>query len=306
MVPFFGALLVLSLGPRLHLTAVPVLDAFLTLGWVAGLPSVLARLDRGGRIGSRWAISAAVTSVLLVLALGSGQGNVAAMVAAAGGALLALLASRSSTPTIEVTVWLPLGFTLAVATVLVTENLPGMAGVTVAPLLWAVPLVDALVGSLARARRRLSGRLPSGGHLLRRLSVRGFSERASIAMLIGVQMAVAGAGLAVGRGWLGSGLAVAIGLMPVAVLVVIILPAKVHRGPVTGLTPWLRRTMIALAVGLPVLSAPAVWALVGAKSELEVAARQFEGAFQRVREGADASKSADPTKETKPANDSAV
>lgn len=286
VVPLLGALVVVRAGLRADLTLVGPLDAALTVAWVAALPASLAGLDRRGRSGLRLTGCGAISVALLVLALTTGEGEVAAATAATAGALLSLVGGgRSPAAVVDGTAEVVMGFLLAVSTVQVAGALDGLTGLAVAVVLWAVPVTNALISSLARARRGLGWAGGTGGHLLRRLGTRGIGLRPAAMLLGGIHLAGAGAAVAAGRGWLTVGPALALGLGPLLVLVAFTYSAAVHRAEVTGLPRPVRAAVAAVVLGLPMLAAPAAWALIGAQGRLEEAGRLAESALSRIRDG---------------------
>ena len=291
LVPVLAASAAVVAGVRIPLTGVPPLDVAVTVLWLVGAPGALRLLDPQGRDDLRLTFSAVAAVVVVLVSLPASEGMAAAVGAAVAGSALAFVAGRRAGVAIEGPAWLVVGFLLSVA-VFEAGTSAGPASAVLVPLLvWAVPLLDAVTAGLARARRGHELARRSGGHLVRRLRVRGLSSRAGSAVLVGAQLVLGAAAVSTGRGALPAPAAAVVGVLVVAGLSVLVFHAPVHVTKPRGLPRRMRWALAALVVGPPVLAAPAAVAMIGSRASLEAGRAAAMEAFSDLRDGrsADAS-----------------
>ncbi|MGQ0744836.1 MAG: DUF4012 domain-containing protein [Acidimicrobiales bacterium] len=290
-VPFLMAALVVRSGLVVPFTLLGPVDAALSVGLLVGLPAALSSLDRrgrgdaGGPAGVRVILVLSQSAALSGVALAVGDPAVAGLAAAIGGALVAAVANRSPDPgpaRMEDAVWKGVGLGLTVATLRLLTGAGAGIGPAVAACLWILPVADALVGLLARGRRRLPLAGGGGGQVLVRLTARGVGAGRARLLVGAVGAAGALGALAAGRGWLSPPAATGLGLVPVMVLLLGTARVCVYKAPVVGLR-WPARALVALVVGLPVLALPAAWSAATSIPTLRSSNQLVEDAIDRIQ-----------------------
>lgn len=229
-------------GITAHVTGWWPADAMITLVWIVGVGNALNLLDNMDGLASGTATT--VSAAVVALAVGLGQPTVAAVAAALGAACLGFLPYNSRHASIFMgdAGSLVLGYLLAVLT-LAVDPVGGLATRLAVPvLLLAVPLADTATVALTRLA---DGRpLCRGGrdHLSHRLVVRGATPPQAVAGLVTAQAVAAAAAVLTGTGAGPVLLAVAIGVVPLAALMVPALQAEAPdrgAGPARRLSPWI-------------------------------------------------------------------
>ncbi|MGH9188837.1 MAG: DUF4012 domain-containing protein [Acidimicrobiales bacterium] len=283
--PLAGAAVAAAVGIRFRLTAVPPLDVLLTVLWLGGAPSALRMLDEPADDRARVVAAAGMAVAAVLISPGAGGGG-AAVGAATAGAALAMVASRASaSATVGDAAWPVVGLLLGVATLEASAGLAPAQRALVPLLLWAVPLADAAVATLARLRRGHPLGDRQGGHLVRRLERRGLGRRAATAVLVGGQLSLTTVAVAMGRDQMTPLQAVTLAVVLLVALVAMVWRHPVHSAPPKAFPRWARRLALAVVLVPPALAAPAVITLVGARATLEAAADTAKQALSKAKDG---------------------
>ena len=279
--------LVLVSGLRLEATGVAVLDVVATavlIGWTASAVRLVSAPDEDTLPVT---IGLAAAAAMLALALADGSDDLASLAAATAASCTALLAARRTV----LNLFLGdvgrafLGVIMATGLLAAAATRSPQSGLLVAVLPLAVPLFDHATVSLARLRRgqRLASR--QGGHLLRRLSARGLSDRVALAVLAGAHLALVAVTVLVAGARLSGGQAALTAGVVLGGLAALTLPVRVYRRTIVGL-PRRVRLAAAAAVLLPVvLAIPAVVTLLMARRTVESGARAASAGLEAARAG---------------------
>ena len=188
-----------ALGLRVSVTGVVVVDQAMTLVWIVGVTNAFNLLDNMDGLSSGVSAAAGL-SVLALAALGD-QGPVAEAAAGVVGACLGFLLYNRRPASIFMgdTGSLFLGFVVAVLAIEVNPNLPPPQSFLVPLLVLGLPMLDTATVALARVRRGHSVLRGGKDHLSHRLVALGLSPGPAVAVLVGVELAMGGLAVAVGR-----------------------------------------------------------------------------------------------------------
>jgi UDP-GlcNAc:undecaprenyl-phosphate GlcNAc-1-phosphate transferase len=267
-----AAIAAIAAGVSMHATRITILDWALTLVWIVGITNAFNLLDNMD--GLAGGVAAVVAAGAFTLAALGGQVVVAGLTAALTGACLGFLAYNIRPAAIFMgdAGSLFLGFLLAVAALELDPSLPQPASFTVPILLLAVPLLDTGTVSLARLRRGRSVAHGGRDHLSHRLVARGLSPGMAVVVLVATSLACALAAVAAGRRLVPLAAALGGGVILIGALGLFTTRVAVYDIPVIGLPRrlWHFAAGAVLVGGL--LSAPAVVALVDARTTLRSAA----------------------------------
>nr|MDQ3354689.1 hypothetical protein [Actinomycetota bacterium] len=225
------------LGLRSGLTGTTLTSAVVVVGFVVIMVESLRLLDAAPRA----APSVAVPSVaaLAVVAAGAGQDGLATLALALAGALVGLLAAGTRRA-----FWLGesgclfCGFLLATLVVAVNPSTPAPLSIAVLLPVVAVPLVNSVVvtGDRLRRRRALTDRRPDG--LPHRLRAAPLPWLWMVLALGGVQALLSVVVVLADRGAVPVAAPLLVGAATMALLALLARPgtAKIHRHPAPGLS----------------------------------------------------------------------
>jgi hypothetical protein len=122
-------------------------------------------------------------------------------------------------------------------------------------------------------------------HLSHRLVARGLRRGTAVAVLLGCEIVLGLLAVLAGRRVLPVALAVLVAVAVLAALLAATAPADVYEEAVQGLPTRLKRAVAVLVLAVPVLGAPAAFALVGARAPAEAGADAAEQAVEALRAG---------------------
>ena len=240
-----AAALVLTVGVRVHVTEILVLDVLLTIVWIVGITNALNLLDNMDGLAS--GVAAAASGGVFVLAAISGQEDIARLAAGTCGASLAFLAYNKRPASIFMgdAGSLFLGFLLSVSVLGVDPALNPPAAYLVPLLLLALPVADTAMVITARLRR---GRpITEGGrdHISHRLVARHMGPGTAVLVLVGIELILAVLAVLAGRAVVPLPIVAGIATVLMGGLIASTISSPVYHDPVVGLPRALR-----LVVGL--------------------------------------------------------
>jgi UDP-N-acetylmuramyl pentapeptide phosphotransferase/UDP-N-acetylglucosamine-1-phosphate transferase len=276
-----AALAVTLAGVRAETTGLAVVDGLVTFLLVLAVVhafGVVHRVD-----GAGLALATPTLVAIAALAVASRQADVAVVAAAAAGALFGLAPHNLPPATSRLG---PLGgrfvgVAVAVSGIALATPRQGSGNLTVPALLVGLPVAAAALAGVASRRRR-------GVHaaaLDERLVSRGLTPARVVAVLLGASTVGAGLAWAVGTDRVAWPVAAAVGGLDLLCVLLAAGTARAHDVAPTGFS---RRTRVA-AIGLLVvtiaLAAPAVLALVRARSALEQGRSAAQAGLDAARQG---------------------
>jgi len=286
---FAAAVAAVALGLRIHATGVTAIDIALTILWIVGVTNAFNLLDNMDGLTAGVAAMAA-TAVFWLAILGQ-QPVLATLAAALVGSCVGFLAYNRPPASIFLgdAGSLFVGFVVAILTIDVTPALAPPFGFLIPLVILALPVLDTTTVVLSRLRRRRSVALGGRDHLSHRLVARGLSRKHVVLFLVAVEavlgtLAVLGGRRVIQVRW------TLVGALAVLTLVTLITSrADVYDEPAVGFPRSLKLALGALLVVTPLISLPALMAVVQAASP----ARTGEAAARRAL---DAMASSDATR----------
>jgi UDP-N-acetylmuramyl pentapeptide phosphotransferase/UDP-N-acetylglucosamine-1-phosphate transferase len=280
-----AAAVIWGAGVRFQLTGSPVADGLFSLVWVVGITNAFNLLDNmDGLCGG----TAALASLGIAgVALAAGQGQLAVLAFAVGGACVGFLAFNIRPATIFMGDSGSMFLGAAVAALTMAAHPPGSASVrAVVPLLIiGLPLLDTATVAIGRARRGTSVMLGGRDHLSHRLVALGLRPGAAVCTLLFSEAVSIASAIVVARGLVDAWLGLAAAAAALAAVWLWTSGARVYDAPVVGLPRVARWTMLAAVGGVIVLSGPAAIAMAGARSPLQVGASAAEAGVQHEQAG---------------------
>ncbi len=279
-----GVAVMVALGVRFHINGDAVLDGLLTVLWIMGSVRALHGLDN--MAGLTVSVVAPAGAALFVLAAFSGQDDIARLAASVAGVCVGSLWHnlRATRVFVSRSGAVFLGFLLCVMALEVEPALPAAASSAVPGLLLALPLLDLVMVTLGRLRRRLPVVGERLDHLPHRLVRRGISPPRTLILLMGAQALLSFLALLVGRGvslvWcVGAG---------VLVMVAVTLPALAvspYGEEVAGLPKSFRRVALAGLLVACALAIPALITVGEVRSEAQAGVQRARDALAAARGG---------------------
>jgi len=279
------ALAVVAVGVRIHATGIVWLDGGLTVVWIVGVTNAANLLDNMDGLAA--GVTAAAASAVFALAALGGQTTTATFAAGLVGGCLGFLAYNRSPASIFMgdAGSLFLGFVLAVLTIDVNPSLSPPMSFVVPVTLLAIPVLDTTTVTLGRLRRGLQVSKGGRDHLSHRLVAMGLTSSAAVTVLVMAEAIVGGLAVASGRRVLGVAPAlVAVGIV-LGALTALTVRAPVYTVPVVGLPRKVRLAVAGMALGIPLVAAPAVVAVAQAEGAAIGGARASNQAMSALAAG---------------------
>jgi len=280
-----AAALAVAVGVRIHATGVEVIDILITVVWIVGVTNAINLLDNMDALAA--GVSAVAALSVFALAILGRQPVVATLAAAVAGACLGFLPYNRPPASIYMgdTGSLFLGFVLGILTINVSPALFPPVSFVIPLLLLAIPVLDTTVVTMARLRRDRPVSQGGRDHLSHRLVARGLQRRAAVATLVGCEAVLGVLAVLAGRRIVPVALAVLVAVAMLGTLLAVTAKAEVYEEPVVGFPRKLRRAIVGVVLGLPVMAAPAMLALLRAHAPAEAGSNAAKQAVEALRSG---------------------
>ncbi len=193
---------------------VPVLAALVTMFFIVGVSNSMNLID--GHDGLAAGICLIAASAFFLMAAGEGQGAVMVTAVVLAGACLAFLIFNFPPAKIFMgdTGSMFLGISLAVAACMLTSKEASLSRLAGIGLVLGLPLMDTTLAVTRRVLRRVPIFQADCLHIHHVLSSSGFSDRAALFILYGLQFVLAVSGVLAARGY---SLFLAVGLVVLGV-----------------------------------------------------------------------------------------
>ena len=280
-----AAAVILGAGVRFEVLASPVADGVVSVVWLVIVTNALNLVDNMDGLCA--GTSAIATLGVAGVALAAGQVPLAVTAIAITGACIGFLSFN----------WRPaiifmgdagsmfLGASVAALTLAVHPP-GGAAGRVIVPLLIiGLPAVDTVTVTLGRARRGISVMQGGRDHLSHRLVAQGLRRRTAVSLLLAVELVGVALAITTARGLLNAWVALGVAAVPFFAVSAFASRPRVYDEPLVGLPRQAWWAVLGGAGVVVALSAPAAWAMVRARSPLELGAARVQAGIQREQAG---------------------
>jgi UDP-GlcNAc:undecaprenyl-phosphate GlcNAc-1-phosphate transferase len=280
-----AAAVILGAGVRFEVLASPVADGVVSVVWLVVVTNALNLVDN---MDGLCAGTAAIATLGVAgVALAAGQVSLAVTAVAITGACIGFLSFN----------WRPaiifmgdagsmfLGASVAALTLAVHPPGGAAARIIVPLLIIGLPALDTTTVTLGRARRGISVMQGGRDHLSHRLVAQGLRRRTAVRLLLAVELVGVALAIATARGLLNAWVAFGVAAVPFFAVWAFASRPRVYDDPLVGLPHKAWWALLGGAAVVIALSAPAAWAMLRARSPLELGAAQVQAGIQREQAG---------------------
>jgi UDP-N-acetylmuramyl pentapeptide phosphotransferase/UDP-N-acetylglucosamine-1-phosphate transferase len=276
---------VVATGARVEATGITAVDIVGTIVLIVAVANGTRWLDQTDGLAAG-TLTVAAAGVFAIA--GFGDQNVVAVVAAAiGGGCVGFLAynMRPASVFLNEGGALFLGYLTAILAIEVNPVISAPGNALVPLLLLAVPLVEIIVAPLGEMRHRRRVHPGRRDHLAHRLSALGLHRTLAIALLVGVQLALAVIAVFVGRGVVDSAVGAALGGGIVLALAIVTGTRNMYGERAPGFSRRFKLAAIGVLALIAVAAIPSALAALQARRSVDNARALVQRALTAARAG---------------------